>query len=197
MNKTTCPVCDSDCVAVNHVTNEVEYKGTVKAIPMAICVCDLCGSESAGSSEMKFNRREHLSFRREVEGLLSAKEIKRIRKKFRLTQPQAGKLFGGGPTAFNKYENNDVAQSEALDGILRLVEMNEDAYWNLVDIKEMTDELTPLLFPHVYKGSITKDFTYASVGRVTPIEKGMEYRRAKLEHKRQASPFKGCWEALN
>jgi len=195
VSKEICPVCDSDSVAVQHVTNKAEYKGVAMEIPMAVCVCDTCGSESAGKLEMKFNRREYLSFRREVEGLLSASEIKKIRKKFELTQSQAGKLFGGGATAFNKYENNDVAQSEALDCMLRLVDVNEDSYWGLVAIKGMTDELFKPLFPHVYKDSVLSGGSYATIGRVTSIGKGREYRLARHRQRRQQSFSNVRWEA--
>jgi HTH-type transcriptional regulator/antitoxin MqsA len=45
--------------------------------------------------------------------------------------------------AFSKYENDDVAHSEAMDTLLRLVRRSEAAFWELVDEKGMAAELVP------------------------------------------------------
>jgi HTH-type transcriptional regulator / antitoxin MqsA len=59
-----------------------------------------------------------------------------------MTQGQAARLFGGGPVAFSKYENDDVAQSESMDNLLRLVRRSADAFWQLVQEKGMAAEFT-------------------------------------------------------
>jgi hypothetical protein len=43
--------------------------------------------------------------------------------------------------AFNKYENGDVAQSEAMDNLLRLGRRSTDAFRCLVKEKEMQAEI--------------------------------------------------------
>ena len=55
-------------------------------------------------------------------GLLEPLEIKRIRKKLRLTQEQAGLLIGGGPRAFQKYEAGDLLPSKAISSALTLLD---------------------------------------------------------------------------
>jgi len=153
----TCPICDEGNLIVYYEDKPVEYKGVTRSVAMAICLCDTCGSESAGKLEMRYNKRKILAFRKSVDGLLSGEEVKKVRHRYRLTQAVAGKLFGGGPVAFNKYENNEIAQSEAMDGLLRLIAMNEDAYWDLVKIKGMTSELSPQYKTNVYSSSLDKD----------------------------------------
>jgi transcriptional regulator with XRE-family HTH domain len=44
--------------------------------------------------------------------------ISRIRKALGLTQAEAGKLFGGGPRAFTKYESGEVKPSAGLQRLL-------------------------------------------------------------------------------
>ena len=44
--------------------------------------------------------------------------IKGIRTRLGLTQEDAGKLFGGGPRAFMKYEAGDVKPSAAMQRLL-------------------------------------------------------------------------------
>lgn len=53
---------------------------------------------------------------------MSASEIKRIRKKLKLTQEEAGNIIGGGPKAFNKYEKGDALPSRAVVSALQLLD---------------------------------------------------------------------------
>jgi HTH-type transcriptional regulator/antitoxin MqsA len=75
--------------------------------------------------------------------LLSGAEIAALRERYKLNQKQAARLFGGGPVAFSKYENDDVAHSEAMDKLLRLVLRSEESFWALVEQEGMTAELRP------------------------------------------------------
>lgn len=137
-----CPVCGE-----GHVTNGVEmvdytYKEKTALLPFRFTSCDTCGSESAGVVESRANKRAVMAFRKAVDGLLTGDEICAIRDKYKLKQGQAARLFGGGPVAFSKYENDDVAQSESMDTLLRLVRRSTEAFWVLVDEKQMKAEFT-------------------------------------------------------
>ena len=139
--KELCPICGE-----GHVTNQVdqfesEYKGQKATLPLHYRLCDTCHSDFAGSQESKLNKRAVMAFRRSVDGLLTGTEIVALRKQYGLTQDQAAKLFGGGPVAFSKYENDDVSQSEAMDSLLRLVRRSSVAFWELADEKGMLAEL--------------------------------------------------------
>lgn len=142
--KELCPICGE-----GHVTDQVdqfesEYKGQKATLPLHFQLCDTCHSDFAGTKESKLNKRAIMAFRKSVDGLLTGTEIVALRKQYGLTQDQAAKLFGGGPVAFSKYENDDVSQSESMDCLLRLVRRSEPAFWELVDEKGMTIELKPL-----------------------------------------------------
>lgn len=54
-------------------------------------------------------------------GTLSAAEVKGIRSKLKLSQREAGKLLGGGPRAFQKYESGEVGASVPMSKLLRLL----------------------------------------------------------------------------
>jgi HTH-type transcriptional regulator/antitoxin MqsA len=54
-------------------------------------------------------------------GLLTPEQIRRARKKLGLSQRDAGRIIGGGPNAFQKYEAGDVLISKAADSALRLL----------------------------------------------------------------------------
>ncbi|MCO4245814.1 type II toxin-antitoxin system MqsA family antitoxin, partial [Acidovorax facilis] len=83
-----------------------------------------------------------MAFRKQVDGLLTGDEIAALRKQYKLKQAQAAQLFGGGPVAFSKYENDDVAQSEAMDTLLRLVRRSPEAFWALVEEKGLQADFT-------------------------------------------------------
>jgi len=153
--KELCPICGE-----GHVTDQVdqfesEYKGQKATLPLHYQLCDTCHSDFAGSKESKLNKRGVMAFRKSVDGLLTGTEIVALRKQYSLTQDQAAQLFGGGPVAFSKYENDDVSQSEAMDSLLRLVRESEAAFGVLVNVKGMAAELSHALNSIVNEKTIT------------------------------------------
>jgi HTH-type transcriptional regulator/antitoxin MqsA len=140
-DKTLCPICGAGHVTDHVEQVEAEYKGHKGQVPSHYQLCDACGSDFAGAAEMRANKRAVMAFRKQVDGLLSGAEITALRDRYKLNQKQAARLFGGGPVAFSKYENDDVAHSEAMDKLLRLVLRSEEAFWALVEQEGMTAEL--------------------------------------------------------
>lgn len=152
--KEQCPICGE-----GHVTNHVdqiehEYKGHKTMLPSHYQTCDTCHSDFAGTREGKMSKGGIMAFRKSVDGLLTGTEIHALRKKYGLTQGQAARLFGGGPVAFSKYENDDVAHSESMDSLLRLIRRSESAFWVLVDEKGMSLELKPNQISKVADASV-------------------------------------------
>ena len=139
--KEICPICGEGHVT-DHVDQvEAEYNGHKGNVPLHYQLCDACMSDSAGAVQMRANKRGMVAFRKQVDRLLSGAEILALRKRYGLNQQQAARLFGGGPVAFSKYENDDVAHSEAMDKLLRLVLRSESVFWELVEQEGMTGEL--------------------------------------------------------
>ena len=58
-------------------------------------------------------------------------EIRRIRKRLRLSQAQAGELIGGGPRAFTKYEAGTVTPNASVVSLLKLLDANPTALASL------------------------------------------------------------------
>ena len=135
-----CPLCGEGHVTAQVQQVKSEYKGHEAMLPLHFQLCDHCASDFAGATEVKLNKRALMAFRKQVDGLLTGAEIVALREQYKLTQAQAARLFGGGPVAFSKYENDDVAQSEAMDTLLRLARRSNEAFWALLDEKGMTQE---------------------------------------------------------
>lgn len=130
-----CPLCGEGHVTAQVEQVENEYKGKSALLPQHFKQCDHCSSDFAGAAEAKLNKRALMAWRKEVDGLLTGEEIMALRHQYNLTQAQAAQLFGGGPVAFSKYENDDVAQSGAMDTLLRLVRRSPEAFRALQEEK--------------------------------------------------------------
>ncbi len=136
-SKELCPLCGEGHVTAQVEQVENEYKGRKTLLPDHFKLCDHCGSDFAGAHEAKLNKRALMAWRKQVDGLLTGAEITALRRQYRLTQTQAAQLFGGGPVAFSKYENDDVAQSESMDTLLRLVRRSPAAFRALLEEKNI------------------------------------------------------------
>ena len=58
---------------------------------------------------------------------MSPEEIRSIRERLGLTQVEAGKLLGGGPRAFTKYESGTVEPAASVINLLRVLDAQPDA----------------------------------------------------------------------
>lgn len=100
------------------------YKGNSITFDMPGWYCDHCDESIHTGKDMKVSDRMLNHLKACHEGLLCPEEIRRIRKKLKLTQVQAGTLIGGGPRAFQKYENADLLPSRAITSALILLDYN-------------------------------------------------------------------------
>ena len=57
---------------------------------------------------------------------ITPEEIRAIRKRLRLTQAEAGRLIGGGPRAFTKYEAGTLKPAASVVNLLRVLEAHPD-----------------------------------------------------------------------
>lgn len=134
-NKMNCPICGEGQLLVCQVPDTMEYNGKTKESMLHLSECDTCGSETATKEQLRINQRIMNAFKKEVDGLLSAIEIKDIRTSLGLTIEQAGKLFGGGPVAFSKYENDALTHSQAMDAALVMAKVSKSAVLHLAKAK--------------------------------------------------------------
>lgn len=119
-----CPICEGSLRGKN-ITETFSYKGKSFDYPnYVVHVCDKCGEEFVGDKTMKQSARKIRDFYREVDGLLTAIEIKCLRLRLGKSQEELSSILGGGLKAFARYENSDVIQSEPMDNLLRLIDAN-------------------------------------------------------------------------
>ena len=62
---------------------------------------------------------------RELKGSYAA-HVRRVRKRLKLTQEEAGRIIGGGRRAFQKYESGSTPPSDAAVGLIELLERHPE-----------------------------------------------------------------------
>lgn len=118
------PICHEDGTLMARDVRPVPflYKGETVLVEMPGWYCPKCGEGLHTREDAKASDRAINTLKAKIEGFLSAEDIKRIRKKLKLTQHEAGNLIGGGPKAFTKYEKGDALPSRAIVSALRLLD---------------------------------------------------------------------------
>ena len=92
----------------------------------------LSGRRCAACGEVIFDADSAILYAAALDELVLADrlqqggELRRIRKKLRLTQHNAAKLTGGGHNAFSRYERGDVPPMPAVVNLFRLLDRHPD-----------------------------------------------------------------------
>jgi HTH-type transcriptional regulator / antitoxin MqsA len=134
----TCEACGEGHLHPKTGWDDVEYKGQHGKIHHHYSICDVCGSELADAKQLLENKREWVRFRKQVDNVPLGYQIAEMRKRFNLTQAEAGQLFGGGPVAFCKYEHDDILPDGAMSNLLYLIINHEDTVYKLAARKNIS-----------------------------------------------------------
>ena len=120
----SCPNCGSG-MARDTRPHLIEYKGLSVEIDQPGWYCS-CGEMLMSEADVAATDGAYLYLRAKAEGLLTAGDVARIRRKLRLSQRRAGEILGGGPRAFQKYETRTVAISKPMSNLLRVLEQHPE-----------------------------------------------------------------------
>ncbi|MCY1361418.1 Antitoxin MqsA [compost metagenome] len=124
-----CPVCgQADLV---HDTRDLPYtyKGRTTSIAQVEADwCDACGESISGPGESGRVMQAMAELRRQVnESSGNQLLIRAVRKDLlRLSQREAGEIFGGGPNAFSRYERGDTEPPIALVKLFGIVQKHPE-----------------------------------------------------------------------
>ncbi len=131
-----CPNCNSQDLSYGNEDLQISYKGKSKVLhDVEFFHCNNCEESFYTRSWEKVIDRETTDFEREVENLLTSREIKEIRKSYNLTQEELSQLLGMGLKTITRYENGRVTQSRATDLLLRLLRDNPSTFGYLETYK--------------------------------------------------------------
>lgn len=113
-----CPICCEGKLETQHKMVSLKCEDGVIMAEQKSHFCKVCGTETATADDLKFNARSARAASLRYAGRLDGSDIYQLRKRLDITQEIAGKLFGGGPVAFCKYEKSDLSPTEAMDNLL-------------------------------------------------------------------------------
>jgi HTH-type transcriptional regulator/antitoxin MqsA len=102
------------------------YKGHSATVAMPGWYCTDTDESIHSGEDMKVSDAALRSLKTAADNLLDPQEIKRIRTKIGLTQREAGTIIGGGPNAFQKYEQGSVMPSKGISNFLRVLERHPE-----------------------------------------------------------------------
>jgi len=120
-NGDMCPICGLGTIKVERKPETFEYKGQALTLELTVYSCDVCGEGFFDNEEMKKHQKTIKNFQRRVDGLLTSEEIKQIREKYSLSQRELARILGIAEKSIAKYEAGFVAQSKAMDNLLRFI----------------------------------------------------------------------------
>jgi HTH-type transcriptional regulator/antitoxin MqsA len=119
----SCPLCGGGLLCEKVIEESFNYKGHSLAVPdYHVLECPACGEAVVDKDSARRAEKMLKDFGRRIDGLLTATDIKRIRRKLHLTQEQMATVLGGGLKGFARYENGQVIQSRAMDNLLRILD---------------------------------------------------------------------------
>ncbi len=116
------------------------YKGQATTFDMPGWYCHEFGESIHTAEDIVVSDAALKELRIKVENLLRPQEVKRIREGLGLTQREAGLFIGGGPNAFQKYEQGTVTLSKGFSNLLRVLERHPEEIEELKKHTEDTDE---------------------------------------------------------
>ena len=127
-----CSVCKKGTLERKNFKQTYTYKDKSIDILQPGEWCNCCDEGILTSADIKATEKILHDFRAKIDGFLVSDEVRRIRKKLRITQHQAASSCGGGPNAFGRYERGEALQIRATDNLLRLLDKHPELLNELI-----------------------------------------------------------------
>lgn len=147
-SKKTCPSC-AGAMKYEARKDRVTYKGHTKSFESTGWWCTSCDEAIFEGAELEKAEKAFIELRAEVEQVLLPAEIAKIRTRLKLSQREAGKILGGGPRAFQKYEAGTVPVSAPMNNLLLLLGKDPQ---RLGELQRLQQRSKPVGFTKSAKG---------------------------------------------
>lgn len=128
VSKESCLTCEAEASVIRELREVTIGRRTV-SIEEEFFRCVTCGEEFFLPEQMDRSQRLAVDKIREQDGLLTPEEIKRIRRKYAVTQTELETVLGIGPKTVVRWERGTVCQGRAVDTLLRTLDRFEFAFW--------------------------------------------------------------------
>ena len=95
--------------------------------------CTACGNVSYVGDQISRHELAVAAKIRELDGLLSAEELRRIRLKYALRQTDLEAMLSVGPKTWTRWERGKIPQSKAADTLIRVLAENPEVARRLME----------------------------------------------------------------
>lgn len=121
-NGQCCPICGEGKLDRVQKEKTLNYKGKlIKFESYEVFYCPSCEESLVPKTTIKKYEKQTRDFQRQVDGLLTSDEIKRMRKSLGFSQSAFASVLGVGEKNFARYENGTVTQSQSMDNLIRVI----------------------------------------------------------------------------
>ena len=102
-------------------------------------VCNECGIISYVGSQISEHELSVAAAIRDIDGLLSADELRRIRAKYKFKQTDMEKMLSTGEKTWTRWERGKVPQGKAADKLLRIMSRDPKVARRLMEEAEIVN----------------------------------------------------------
>ena len=100
----------------------VTYKGKSVAVEQPGWYCTKCDEVVLDGPDTRITEAAFVRLKADVDGILTPGEVRSIREKLGISQREAGRILGGGPRSFQKYESGTDWVTRSMANLLRLLD---------------------------------------------------------------------------
>jgi HTH-type transcriptional regulator/antitoxin MqsA len=122
-----CHACNKGTLHHTKKSQIFTYKGKSITLEQPGLWCDSCEEGILNGGDIAKTETAFEKFKLKVDGLLTPEEIRHIRKDIlKLTQEDAGRIFGGGKNGFSRYERGETKPLPAISNLLKMLERHPE-----------------------------------------------------------------------
>jgi putative zinc finger/helix-turn-helix YgiT family protein len=129
----TCVECGQAALAVRVVPFTVVHGNKEALIQDEQTVCGHCGTVSYVGEQASRHELAVAAKIREMDGLLSAEDLRRIRLKYGFRQTDMEAMLSVGPKTWTRWERGKVPQSKAADTLIRVLAADPEVARRLME----------------------------------------------------------------
>lgn len=129
----TCVECGQAALAVRVVPFTVVHGNKDGVIQDEQTVCGHCGTVSYVGEQASRHELAVAAKIREMDGLLSAEDLRRIRLKYGFRQTDMEAMLSVGPKTWTRWERGKVPQSKAADTLIRVLAADPEVARRLME----------------------------------------------------------------
>ncbi len=133
-----CHACSKGILSQKAKLQMYTYKGKSITLEQPGLWCDFCEEGILNGEDIAKTEEGFDEFKSKVDGLLRPEEIRRIRKDvLKLSQEEAGRIFGGGKNGFSRYERGETKPLLAVSNLLKMFVRHPEDLKYFVEQKKM------------------------------------------------------------